>query len=468
VGLSFPSSTIQNGQTAAVTSLFITGGNGFVGRALVNLLSSDRFDQVYSLVRTPGASAGTSKVTALAGTLHDIGKFEHELGASDAVIHLAAVTGKAAPAEYFATNVDGTRKLIDSCRRAGVSRFVYVSSIAVNFPDKRRYYYAESKQQAEELVRKSGLRYTIVRPTMILGPGSPILAGLQKLARTPVTPIFGEGTTPVQPIDVDDLAQFLLIVLNDEALEGKTVEFGGPEAVSVEALVMAVRQSLHGSKRARIVHVPMAIALKIAVMAETLAYPLTPITVGQLATFRFDGTAESNPLFERQVTRLKSINQTLGRSIVGEASRNETQLRRECRILVSYLSGTAASAYITEKYVDAHQRVPALKALAGFDTLMVRLASIHPAFTRVIDSYAQLFAPTSALRNKLVLTLALLETSGTSDKILETVDSGSKAKLSLILLGHGLRFLFCLAAGIVILTPFRLLATGKRTQAEGH
>ncbi len=469
MGLSFRSSTIQGGQTAAVASLFITGGSGFVGRALLTRLSPGQFDRVYCLSRRAiGGLSNSPNVTVIRGTLQDIGNCERELTGSDAVIHLAAATGKLPPAEYFATNVEGTRKLIQACRRAGVARFVYVSSIAVNFQDKLRYYYAQSKQQAEDLVRESGLRYTIVRPTMILGAGSPVLAGLTQLATKPVVPVFGDGGTRVQPIDVDDLADFLMMTVQDESLDGETIEFGGPEVVQIGDLLSKIHGSLNGGNRPKLMHIPMALIRPLTAAAETVAYSLTPITVGQLATFRFEGTAAANQIYERELPRLRSIDQMLARSFAGEISGQQAKLRRECCIFSCYLSGAEPGAYITEKYLDAHRKLAAVTPAGGFDALLVNLAAISPLFTRVADSYARLFAPTSALRKKLVLMLALLESSTASEHFVEKVDTGGKAVLSLMLLGHGLRFIACLAAGVAILTPCRLLARRRKAQPGGR
>jgi nucleoside-diphosphate-sugar epimerase len=467
VELSFSSSAIQTGHALAVESIFITGGSGFVGRALLSRLSPDRYHRVYCLSRSTGPSAGQSNISFLAGTLQDIERYERELAESDAVIHLAAATGKATRSQCFAVNVEGTGALLEACRRTGVSRFLYVSSIAVNFPDKRRYYYAQSKQQAEELVRQSGLCYSIVRPAMVLGTGSPVLAGLAKLAKQPLVPVFGNGRTRVQPIDVGNLAEFLLMTLEDDMLAGKTVEFGGPEVITIEELVKKIG-ALHRENTPRTVHLPMSIVRSATAAAETVAYSAAPLTVGQLATFRFDGTTATNPLFERQLPRLKTIDQMLAGSIKQESAGEDSQLRRECRVFSFYLSGHEPTEYIAVKYVDAHQKVAALAPGGKFERLLLKVATVHPIFTRIADSYARLLAPTSALRKKLVLLLALLESSAASERFLDRVDSGNVAVLSFKLLGHGVRFLISLAAAVVILFPCRLLLGGKTTRTEGR
>src|SRR5690606_26234591 len=112
-------------------------------------------------------------------------------------------------AEYFAVNDRGTADLVQSARNAGVRRLLYVSSIAVRFGNLNVYPYAASKLRGEQHVRESGMSFQIVRPTIVLGHDGPSWQALAKLARLPVTPVFGSGQTRAQPIDADDLAQCL-------------------------------------------------------------------------------------------------------------------------------------------------------------------------------------------------------------------------------------------------------------------
>ena len=88
------------------------------------------------------------------------------------MVHLAAVTGRAAPADYRRVNVDGTRALLRACTAAKVRRFVHMSTIAAAYAEQRYYPYAKSKSEAEALVRDSGMDFSIIRPTLVLGARS--------------------------------------------------------------------------------------------------------------------------------------------------------------------------------------------------------------------------------------------------------------------------------------------------------
>ena len=87
------------------------------------------------------------------------------------------------------------------------------------------------------------------------------------------------------------------------------------------------------------------------------------------------------------------------------------QLERECRTYTRYLIGQTPSEYVVEKYMDFHRKWDALAALKSdrFDQFLVGLSARRPFWARLADSYASRFRKDSAVRKKLVLTLALLE-----------------------------------------------------------
>lgn len=294
--------------------LFITGASGFIGRRLLARLAPEKYETLFCLSREPGTvSLRNPRVRTLAGSLADIDRYQPELTASDCIVHLAAATGKLQPADYFRVNVVGTNNLLERAKQCGVKRILFVSSIVVRYTNKDRYYYAQSKEKAEQLVRESGLDYAIVRPTIVVGEGSGVLAGLEKLATLPVMPVFGDGRTRVQPIAVEDLADFLVMILERELFSGGTFEFGGKEVLSIEELLrrICVYQAGH---EPRVIHFPFALVAPTLKVLEAAAYSKLPVTLGQLAIFRCDGTAETNALFEERRAQLKSVDEMLRRT----------------------------------------------------------------------------------------------------------------------------------------------------------
>jgi nucleoside-diphosphate-sugar epimerase len=278
-----------------VGAILITGAAGFVGRRLVEALAASG-EQVVALDRVE--TKPQAGVTRLIADLLKPETYESALAGVDCVIHLAAVTGKAPRAAYKAVNVDATKALIAACERAGVKRLVLMSSIAVVFRARQHYPYADSKIAAEAAAKASKLDVIIVRPTMILGPGSPIEAALTRLAHMPATPVFGDGKRMIAPVDVDDVVRFLAGVARDIEASGQVIELGGPDAYSIKDLLRKLRGKPGSPK---FVHVPLAMTRSFLGLVEGPLLPVLPFTAGQLATFANDSIATPHPLVARHL-----------------------------------------------------------------------------------------------------------------------------------------------------------------------
>lgn len=209
-------------------------------------------------------------------------------------------------------NLEGTRTLLDAAGHSGVRRFLFVSSIAVTYTQRPHYHYAEAKLAAESLLADSGLDYLIVRPTVVLGPGSPLLASLRRLALLPVPVIFGDGSTLVQPIHVDDLAGLLVAALELPAWNGQAISAGGPEILDIETLLLRLRRQARGSRATRPVRLPVAPVRLLLSLLEPVALPLLPFTAGQLAIFLNPGVADPHPLLARLPHPRRRLDEMLG------------------------------------------------------------------------------------------------------------------------------------------------------------
>ncbi len=279
--------------------LFLTGASGFVGRRLLGILARAGYRDVRLLTRDPARLAGLASLPpswrVIEGALGDASAWGDALTGTDTVVHLAAATGKAPRRLHFEVNREGTRGLLERSRAAGVRRFLYVSSIAVAYQDRPHYHYAEAKAAAEGLVGASGLDCLIVRPTVVLGPGSPLLAGLRRLALLPIPLIFGNGKAPVQPLHVDDLARLLEAALRLAGWGGRAITAGGPEILSIEELLLRMRATRKPDRRG-LVHLPLGPSRLVLSLLEPILLPLLPFTAGQLAFFANPSIVEADSL----------------------------------------------------------------------------------------------------------------------------------------------------------------------------
>jgi len=272
--------------------LFITGASGFVGRKVLEVLKTRGVADVRCLTRS---LADLSRLAPPAATWRYV---EGSISAPPrgalegvhTVLHLAALTGKARPEAFRRVNVDGTRALLTASRAAGVPRFILVSSVAAGFSDRRHYPYGESKREAEALVRSSGLDFAIVRPTMVLGQGSPVFKGLKSLAALPVGIRFGRGRAQVQPVSVNDLAAILVDLCERPALNGNTYGVGGRESVRLHDLLGRIRLAARG-RSGPWATLPLGPMRAVLSTLEHALFPVLPFTAGQLASFANEATA---------------------------------------------------------------------------------------------------------------------------------------------------------------------------------
>lgn len=196
----------------------VTGGTGFVGQCLLDLAAEQGID-VQALTRH--AQPDRKGVAWYDGDLLNSKALGRMVRRTEAVIHIAGVVSAVHPAEFEAGNVAGTMAIIEAAVKAGVPRFIFVSSLSAREPGLSAY--GASKARAEKLVRASGLDWTIVRPPAIYGPRDKELYDLFRAARWGVVPMPKEGRASV--IHVQDLARLLLaLVPGGEAVTHRVFE----------------------------------------------------------------------------------------------------------------------------------------------------------------------------------------------------------------------------------------------------
>jgi NADH dehydrogenase len=307
---------------APTPTLFITGISGFVGRALLQRLAprrvpdgkGERPERILGLSRNVTAVAQPN-VELVRGDLERPEAWVSQLERAEVVVHMAASVGKVAAEVHERVNVEGTRRLIEAAKAAGVRRFLYVSTIAATYPELDHYPYGRSKARAEELVRASGMEWSILRPTIVLGPRSPAWQSLSALARMPVMPVFGSGEARMQPVAVEDLADAIALWIDDDALLGRELDLGGPEVVETGEFLSRVRRASKG-KAGPVLHLPARGLIRVLSPLERFVRPLLPFTAGQLYAFVYDGVAAPNPLMERLVDGMRGVD-----AMIAELSR---------------------------------------------------------------------------------------------------------------------------------------------------
>jgi NADH dehydrogenase len=212
------------------------------------------------------------------GDISDPASLERAARGCDRVVHLVGIIQEGRGFTFQSVHVDGTQNVLEAAKKAGMKQFFYQSALGTR--EKAKSEYHKTKWEAEKLVKASGLPYTILRPSLIYGPGDQFTIRLAEAIKlSPVLPVIGSGLSKIQPIFIDDVVACIAKAVSDAAFLNRVFEIGGPEQLTYEEVTKAIATAL-GVKRPT-VHMPMFFMRTLAKVAETVL-PKPPVTTDQL------------------------------------------------------------------------------------------------------------------------------------------------------------------------------------------
>jgi uncharacterized protein YbjT (DUF2867 family) len=273
-------------------TVLVTGGTGFVGPHVVHALRARELP-VRAVVRNPARATRLAAwgVELATGDVTDPASLRAACEGVDAVVHLVAII-RGRPADFERVMAEGTRNVVAAAREAGVRRFVLASALGLDERTKDAVPYFAAKWEMERAVRESGLEHVIFRPSFVFGRDGGVLPTFVRLARfAPVTPIVGPGTQRLQPIWVEDLAEYYALSIDEAAAAGRTFELGGPDAVTWNEFWQRLKRVL-GVRRPS-VHVPFGAMRVQATLTERL--PGAPVTRDQLTMLALGDNVVTDP-----------------------------------------------------------------------------------------------------------------------------------------------------------------------------
>ncbi|PRB12076.1 NAD(P)H-binding protein [Microbacterium sp. MYb62] len=250
----------------------ITGGTGFVGRNL-----AERLDDTVVISRRSGVE------------ITDVDALTAAFEGCDAVAHCAGINRELGEQTFRRVHVDGTKAVVEAARRAGVQRIVLVSFLRAR-PDCGSGYH-ESKWEAEEIVRASGIAHTILKSGMIYGPGDHMVDHVTKAVRT--LPLFwtvGYRERTARPVPVDDAVDVLLAALEGRIAEPTIAVLGADEVTLGEAIRRIARVA---GRRPAFLPVPTWMVRVLAQLTEwTMVVPLVAKAQARMLA---EGVSEAVP-----------------------------------------------------------------------------------------------------------------------------------------------------------------------------
>lgn len=136
----------------------------------------------------------------------------------------------------------------------------------------------------------------------------------------------------------------------------------------------------------------------------------------------------------------------------------DNALDRECAVFCRYLIGQEPNEYVKKKYRAAHQACSLRNGgECRADAFLVKVASISPGSTKIVDAYTRIFRPFSTVRKKLVLLLAILESCAPTHAYLDSVDAGPTPLLFLRFVNRCVIFALVVMVGVLIILPAELM-----------
>lgn len=275
--------------------VFLTGATGFVGSHLLRRLLRDGH-QVRALVRRRGAKLPDADVTGEVDELEgDVttANLVDALAGCEAVINLVGIIAEQGKQTFRAIHYEGTRNLVNAARNKGLKRFVQMSALGARPGDASPYH--TTKFAAEEEVRRSGISWVVLRPSLIFGPGSAFVQQMFDVMRTAplIRPVPGNGEYRFRPVHVDDVAECFTQALSNSAAIGQTINLVGGEELTLNEIAGEIASCLGIHKT--VVHVPIPLMKMAAAFFSVL--PITPpVTAVQIRMLEEGSTADPEPM----------------------------------------------------------------------------------------------------------------------------------------------------------------------------
>lgn len=246
--------------------ILVTGATGFIGRALVRQLSSIGYP-LRTLIRpsprTPRLPKGVPVEVAVV-SLADTRGLRAAMRDVETVIHLASAENQGSRGNLLATDIQGTRNLVEAAADAGVDRFVYISHLGAARAS--AYPAFKAKGIAEETIRAGKTPHTIIRTSLVYGPEDHLTNTLAGLIRSSpgIFPIPSSGRSVIQPVWVEDLVTCVMWALQTDDTLDQVYEIGGNEFFTLRQIVEIIME-VTNSRR--------------------FLLPLSPITLRALTVF---------------------------------------------------------------------------------------------------------------------------------------------------------------------------------------
>lgn len=235
--------------------ILVVGGTGNLGQPVVlQLLAEGKAVRVMTREPLRASKLQAAGAQVVKGDLRDAQSLKQATQGARIVVSSshALLSGRANSSRLV--DDTGQHALIHAAEQAGVEQFVFVSALGASPSHPIDFW--RTKARIEEFLRTRPLRFTIIRPSAFIGLHAYDLIGKPVVTGKPVI-MFGAGTQLINYVAESDVATLLISAIDNSAMDGQTIEIGGPDNLSAHQIVQ-IFEKLSG-RTARVVHVPLLI-----------------------------------------------------------------------------------------------------------------------------------------------------------------------------------------------------------------
>ncbi len=263
-------------------TISVIGGSGFIGRYVVQSLTSKGF-RVRVMVRDvvdakhllPLGNPG--QIQIISGSITNPSAVNRVIENTDGVINLVGILFERGRQTFEALHVQGARNVAEACAAFDVKRLIHMSALDADPHSPSRY--AQTKARGEVEALKAFPDATIIRPSVVFGAEDHFLNRFAQMAVfSPFLPLVGGGHTQFQPVYVVDVAEFMVRCLVNTITTGKTFELGGPSIYTMKDILTYVLKCIH--RKRLLVPLPFWMAKLIGMVGQFLPSP--PLTLDQV------------------------------------------------------------------------------------------------------------------------------------------------------------------------------------------
>ncbi|OPX23245.1 MAG: hypothetical protein B1H03_02330 [Planctomycetales bacterium 4484_113] len=237
--------------------ILLLGATGFIGGAIREELRQRTPEMaVRALVRPQAKPRALEPPTeVVAGDIRNRSDVELATRGCEAIINAVGIIAEKGRNTFEAVHIEAMRHTLAAAKKAGVRRYILISALGTRTDASSRYH--RTKFRGEELLRGSGLNFTILRPSVVFGSRDRFINLLACLVRRgPVIPVVGAGRNRFQPVFVEELATIVRMSLFQGIAEGETMPVGGGKAYTYNEIIAVLKRTLRRESKP-LLHLPM-------------------------------------------------------------------------------------------------------------------------------------------------------------------------------------------------------------------